>query len=97
MRLALTFYSVLKMPIKDVISCAVEAESAGFKYISFAESFCRDAAVLTAAVASKTSRIKFGSSIYPISTLTPFQIAMATATVNELSSGRIGFIGLGVG
>lgn len=97
MRLALTFYSVLKMPIKDIISCAVEAENAGFEYISFAESFYRDAAVLTAAVASKTSRIKFGSSIYPISTRTPFQIAMATATLNELSGGRIGFIGLGVG
>ncbi len=97
MRLALTFYSVLKMPIKHIVSCAVEAENAGFEYISFAESFYRDAAVLTAAAASETSRIKFGSSIYPISTRTPFQIAMATATLNELSNGRIGFIGLGVG
>ena len=79
MRLALTFYSVLKMPIKDIVSCAVEAEKAGFEYISFAESFYRDAAVLTAAVASRTTRIKFGSSIYPIYTRTPFQIAMATA------------------
>jgi 5,10-methylenetetrahydromethanopterin reductase len=97
MRLALTFYSVLKMPIKDIISCAVEAENAGCEFIAFAESFYRDAAVLTAAVASKTNRVKFGSSIYPISTRTPIQIAMATATLNELSGGRVGFIGLGVG
>jgi len=29
MRLALTFYSVLKMPINDVVSCGVDAENAG--------------------------------------------------------------------
>ncbi|MGA8912216.1 MAG: LLM class flavin-dependent oxidoreductase [Nitrososphaeraceae archaeon] len=44
-----------------------------------------------------TANIKIGSSIYPISTRTPFQIAMATATLNELSNGRIDFIGLGIG
>ena len=43
------------------------------------------------------ANIKIGSSIYPISTRTPFQIAMATATLNELSNGRIDFIGLGIG
>lgn len=97
MRLALTFYSVLKMPVADIIECSVAAERAGFEYISFAESFYRDAAVLAAAVATKTRKVKFGSSIYPIATRTPFQIAMATATLNELSNGREGFIGLGVG
>lgn len=30
MRLALTFYSVLKMPIADIISGGIEAENAGF-------------------------------------------------------------------
>jgi 5,10-methylenetetrahydromethanopterin reductase len=97
MRLALTFFSVLRMPISDIISCAIEAERAGFEYISLAESFYRDASVLSAAIASKTANIKLGSSIYPISTRTPFQIAMATATINELSNGRVGFIGLGIG
>lgn len=96
-RLALTFYSVLKMPISDIISCSIEAERAGFEYISVAESFYRDASVLSSAIASNTTRIKLGSSIYPISTNNPFQIAMATATLNELSNERVGFIGLGVG
>jgi len=38
-----------------------------------------------------------GSCIYPISTRTPFQIAMVSATLDELSNGRVGFIGLGIG
>jgi 5,10-methylenetetrahydromethanopterin reductase len=97
MKLALTFYSVLRMPIVDIISCSTEAEKAGLEYISMAESFYRDASVLAAAIASKTNSVKFGSSIFPIPTRTPFQIAMATATLNEFSGGRVGFIGLGTG
>ena len=97
MRLALTFYSVLRMPIADIISCSIAAEKAGFEYISMAESFYRDASVLATAIASHTNRVKFGSSIFPIPTRTPFQIAMATATLNEFSGGRVGFIGLGTG
>lgn len=42
-------------------------------------------------------KIKLGTSVYPIFTRTPFQIAMASATLNEVSNGRVGFIGLGVG
>jgi 5,10-methylenetetrahydromethanopterin reductase len=97
MRLALTFYSVLRMPIEDLISCSIAAENAAFEYISMAESFFRDASVLGTAIASKTNKVKFGSSIFPIPTRTPFQIAMATATLNEFSGGRVGFIGLGTG
>lgn len=97
MRLALTFYSVLKMPIEDIILCSIAAEKAGFEFISMAESFYRDASVLAAAIASRTKTVKFGSSIFPIYTRTPFQIAMASATLNEFSGGRLGFIGLGTG
>ena len=96
-RLALTFYSVLKVPISDIISCSIEAEKAGFEYISVAESFYRDASVLSSVIATNTTKIKLGSSVYPIPTRTPFQIAMAYATLNEASNGRVGFIGLGVG
>lgn len=96
-RLALTFYSVLRMPISDILECAEAAESAGFEYISVAESFYRDGAALAAAIAARTGRIKLGSSVFPIYTRTPFQIAMAVATLSELSSGRVGYLGLGVG
>src|SRR6188472_2965750 len=96
-RLALTLYSVLRMPISDMVFCAIEAERAGFEYISVAESFYRDASVLSSTIATNTRKIKLGSSVYPIPTRTPFQIAMATATLNEVSNKRVGFIGLGVG
>ena len=95
--LALTFYSVLRMPVTDIIECAQAAEKAGFRYISVAESFYRDGAVLAAALASNTTQVRFGTSVFPIYTRTPFQLAMAMATLQELSGGRIGYLGLGVG
>lgn len=95
--LALTFYSVLRMPIADLIYCARAAEKAGFAYISVAESFYRDGAALAAALVSSTREIQFGTSVFPIYTRTPFQLAMAMATLHEISRGRIGYLGLGVG
>lgn len=95
--LALTFYSVLRMPIADIVECARAAEQAGFGYISVAESYYRDAAALAATIASHTTTIQLGTSVLPIYTRTPFQLAMATATLHEISRGRVGYLGLGVG
>ena len=53
-RLALTFYSVLKMPLSDMIFCAGEAEKADFEYVSVAESFYRDASVFLVSFPKKT-------------------------------------------
>ena len=96
-KLALTFYSVLRMPIADILQCARAAEEAGFGFISVAESFYRDGAALAAAIACNTRTIRLGTSVFPIYTRTPFQLAMATATLDELSSGRMGYLGLGLG
>jgi 5,10-methylenetetrahydromethanopterin reductase len=96
-KLALTFYSVLRMPIADILQCARAAEEAGFGFISVAESFYRDGAALAAAIACNTRTISLGTSVFPIYTRTPFQLAMATATLDELSSGRMGYLGLGLG
>jgi 5,10-methylenetetrahydromethanopterin reductase len=95
--LALTFYSVLRMPVADLIQCAQAAEKAGFKYISVAESFYRDGAALASAIACNTQQVRFGTSVFPIYTRTPFQLAMAMATLDEISGGRTGYLGLGVG
>ncbi len=95
--LALTFYSVLRMPVADIIHCAQAAEEAGFTYISVAESFYRDGAAVAAAIASNTRVIKLGTSVFPIYTRTPFQLAMCMATLDEISGGRVGYLGLGVG
>jgi 5,10-methylenetetrahydromethanopterin reductase len=96
-KLALTFYSVLRMPMADILQCARAAEEAGFGFISVAESFYRDGAGLAAAIACNTRTIMLGTSVFPIYTRTPFQLAMATATLDELSSGRMGYLGLGLG
>lgn len=95
--LALTFYSVLRMPVQDIIECAKAAEEAGFAYISVAESFYRDGSALASTIAANTRSIRIGSSVFPIYTRTPFQLAMATATLHEISQGRIGYLGLGIG
>jgi 5,10-methylenetetrahydromethanopterin reductase len=96
-KLALTFYSVLRMPIADILQCARAAEEAGFGFISVAESFYRDGAALAAAIACNTRTIRLGTSVFPIYTRTPFQLAMAMATLDELSNGRVGYLGLGLG
>jgi 5,10-methylenetetrahydromethanopterin reductase len=97
MKLGLTFYSVLRMPIQDILQCAAEAEKKGFQYITVAESFYRDGFALASAIAGNTRKVLLGTSVMPIYTRTPFQLAMGTATLNEISNGRIGFLGLGVG
>lgn len=97
MTIAITFYSVLRMPIVDIIKCAQAAEDAGIGYISVAESFYRDGAALAAAIGSRTNTVRLGTSVFPIYTRTPFQLAMATATLEEVSSGRMGYLGLGLG
>ena len=78
---ALTFYSVLRMPIVDILQCARAAEEAGFGFISVAESFYRDGAALAATIACKTRAIGLGTGVFPIYTRTPFQLAMAVATL----------------
>jgi 5,10-methylenetetrahydromethanopterin reductase len=96
-RLALTFYSVLKMPVRDIIECSIAAEKAGFEYITVAESFYRDGFALASVIAANVKKVKFGTSVMPIFTRTPFQLAMGAATFQELSEGRLAFLGLGVG
>jgi 5,10-methylenetetrahydromethanopterin reductase len=85
------------MSIDDIVTCSVSAENAGFSHITVAESFYRDGFALASAIASKTDRVNFGTSVIPIYTRTPFQIAMGASTLNEISHGRMGFLGLGVG
>ena len=91
------FSSVLKMPIDDMVPCSVAAEKAGFSHITFGESFYRDGFALASAIASNTTKVNLGTSVIPIYTRSPFQIAMGASTLNEISHGRMGFLGLGVG
>lgn len=96
-KIALTFYSVLKMPINDIIECSIAAQDAGIGYVTFAESFYSDGFSLASAVAARTTTINLGTSVMPVYTRTPFQLAMGTATLHRISNGRVAFLGLGVG
>ncbi len=96
-KLGLTFFSILRMSIRDILEISKASEKNNFGYITVAESFYRDGFALASAIAQNTERIQFGTSVMPIYTRTPFQLAMGTATLQEISNGRVGFLGLGVG
>ena len=68
-KLALTFYSVLRMPMGDILHCARAAEEAGFGFISVAESFYGDGAAVAAAIAGNTRTIRLETSVFPIYTM----------------------------
>jgi 5,10-methylenetetrahydromethanopterin reductase len=81
----------------DILQCARAAEEAGFGFISVAESSYRDWAAVAAAIACDSRAIRLGTSVFPIYTRTPFQLAMAMAILDETSIGRMGYLGLGLG
>lgn len=96
-KIGITFYSVLRIPVADILEVAKNADASGFEYVGIGESFFRDGYALASSIAQNTRRIKIGTVVMPIYTRSPFQIAMGAATVQEISNGRLGFLGLGVG
>lgn len=93
--LALTFYSLLDIPIEDVVDCWRQAESSGFDYAVMSESAGRDAAVILAHAALQTDSIKLGTNIIPMYGRSPMQTAAAALTLSEVSGGRFEILGLG--
>jgi alkanesulfonate monooxygenase SsuD/methylene tetrahydromethanopterin reductase-like flavin-dependent oxidoreductase (luciferase family) len=93
--LALTFYSLLDIPIEDVMLCWQEAEASGFDYAVMSESAGRDAAVILAQAAVQTSTIKLGTNVIPMYVRSPMQTAAAALTLSEISGARFQILGLG--
>lgn len=93
--LALTFYSLLDIPLDDVISCWQTAEENGFEYGVMSESAGRDAAVILARAAVETETINLGTNIIPMYVRSPMQTAAAALTLSEVSNGRFKILGLG--
>ena len=89
-----------------LIELAVEAESAGFDgfflwdHMVFANDGdgpdIFDPWLLLAVIAARTSRIKLGTMITPVSRRRPWVLARQTATLDVLSGGRV-IIGTGIG
>ncbi len=78
----------------EIVECVKLAEELGYKSAWVAEGHGGDQFAVLAACAVQTSRILLGTSITSVFVRTAPTIAMAAATVDELSGGR--FI-LGVG
>jgi alkanesulfonate monooxygenase SsuD/methylene tetrahydromethanopterin reductase-like flavin-dependent oxidoreductase (luciferase family) len=78
----------------EIVDCVKLAEALGYESAWVAEGHGGDQFAVLAACAVQTSRILFGTSITSVFVRTAPTIAMAAATVDELSAGR--FI-LGIG
>jgi alkanesulfonate monooxygenase SsuD/methylene tetrahydromethanopterin reductase-like flavin-dependent oxidoreductase (luciferase family) len=78
----------------EIIDCVKLAESLGYESAWVTEGHGGDQLAVLAACAAETSRILLGTSITSVFVRTASTIAMAAATVDDLSAGR--FI-LGVG
>src|SRR4051812_10286462 len=78
----------------EIVDCIVLAESLGYESAWVAEGHGGDQFAILAAAASRTSRIRLGTSITSVFVRTAPTIAMAAASVDDISGGR--FI-LGIG
>ncbi|HEY7281498.1 MAG TPA: LLM class flavin-dependent oxidoreductase, partial [Actinomycetota bacterium] len=79
----------------DVGPLVEEAERLGFDSIWSAEAYGSDAVSWLAWVASRTSRLEFGTAIMQIPARTPAATAMTAITLDHLSGGRFR-LGLGM-
>lgn len=93
--LALTFPSLLELPLADALACFRAAERRGFGLGLMSESAGRDAVAILAAVAMETRTLGLGTNVVPIYLRSPMQTAAAALTLDELSGGRLRVLGLG--
>lgn len=95
MRTSLRFNNDLS--IEDFVRIAVLAEEAGFDQLWVSHDlFWRSAPVLMTAAARATSRIALGAGVFNPVSMHTSEIAMAVASLHEVSGGRI-ILGIGAG
>jgi probable F420-dependent oxidoreductase len=78
----------------EIVECVKQAENLGYESAWVAEGHGGDQFAILAACATATSRIRLGTSISSVFVRSAPTIAMAAATVDQLSSGRF-VLGLG--
>jgi len=85
------------LPIKDYVELACAAEQSGFDQFWVSHDlFLRSSPAILTAVALATEQIEIGTCILNPYTLHPAEVAMAAATLDEVSNGRFN-LGLGAG
>ncbi|MFI6483606.1 LLM class flavin-dependent oxidoreductase [Nonomuraea sp. NPDC050663] len=77
-----------------IVRMAVLADDLGYEVFSVAEGWGLDSTVLLAEIATVTRRIKLAAGILSVWSRTPGTLAMAAATLHQLSAGRF-VLGLG--
>jgi 5,10-methylenetetrahydromethanopterin reductase len=80
----------------DFAMLAETAEETGYEALFVPEIAGREAFSTLAAVAARTSTLKLGPGVVPLTSRTPFVTAMAATTVQEVSDGRL-ILGIGSG
>ena len=81
-------------PLEEMRAIAVAADRLGYELLLMPEASGRDAFVTLADLAVRTSRIQLGTGVVNIYSRTPASIAMAVASLDELS-GKRAVLGLG--
>ena len=80
----------------DMVALAQRAEEAGFESLWTNEDIGFDSFTVLSAIAQHTSRIHLGTAIVNVYSRSAMQLAMAAATLDELSGGRA-ILGLSIG
>ncbi|GIX49047.1 MAG: LLM class F420-dependent oxidoreductase [Candidatus Tectimicrobiota bacterium] len=94
-RLGLQIGSRYTLSIGELVALAQRAEALGYDSIWLGESWGRDAFTTLTALALHTRRIALGTNIVPVHARTPANLAMAAASLAEISGGRLR-LGLGI-
>jgi hypothetical protein len=82
---------------RDAADIAYEAEQAGWDgFFVYETVWGTDAWVSLAAAAMRTTRIKLGTDLTPVSRMRPWKLASETATLDDLSDGRL-ILSVGLG
>lgn len=94
-RIGLALGALESRAIGEVLGPALAADEVGYELVLVPEAWGRDAFVLLGHLAARTRRISLGTGIVNVYSRSPAAIAMAAATLDEVSGGRA-VLGLGV-
>jgi 5,10-methylenetetrahydromethanopterin reductase len=87
--------SAAHYPVGGIVDLAPLVEEAGFGAIWKGESNSTDPFVLLSAIAARTKTLKLGTAIYHIYGRSPVTLGIQSATLQDLSGGRL-ILGMGV-
>jgi alkanesulfonate monooxygenase SsuD/methylene tetrahydromethanopterin reductase-like flavin-dependent oxidoreductase (luciferase family) len=87
--------SAAHYPVAGIVELSPLVEAAGFGAIWKGESNSTDPLVLLSAIAARTKTLKLGTAIYHIYGRSPITLGIQSATLQDLSGGRL-LLGLGV-